>query len=61
MILLIIYWIIGFWAAGEVLYKNKIIIEFISLLLPRFSLVLAYMMFKDKKHMSSTKKIKGFI
>lgn len=28
MILVIIYMIAGYWAAGEVLYKDKIVIEF---------------------------------
>lgn len=28
IILLLIYGILGYWAAGEVIYKNKIVIEF---------------------------------
>ncbi len=28
IILVIIYTIVGYWAAGEVLYKDKIVIEF---------------------------------
>ena len=27
-ILFLIYWVAGYWAAGEVIYKNKIIIEY---------------------------------
>ncbi len=27
MILLIIYWVLGFWATGKVLYANKIVIS----------------------------------
>ena len=28
VILLILYLVLGYWAAGEVIYKNKIVIEF---------------------------------